>query len=182
MKRNWKKMLSGLSLIAAIAFAAPVSAGPPAAEPAQPKAETPRAELSKVDETSGGSSIRVSQLIGMNVRNEANREIGEIEDVVLDAQTGKTRYVALSFGGFLGLGDKLFAIPWNNLECKPGADAGEYYLVLNLDERSLEKAPGFDQNHWPDFSDKAVTEQLDQYYGSGTHIRAGNIEIDVNRR
>jgi sporulation protein YlmC with PRC-barrel domain len=106
---------------------------------------------------------RLSSLTGMQVRNPSGEELGKIDDYVIDMETGRITYVALSFGGFLGLGDKLFAIPFNAMTLHHDAD-NNYYFVLAVPKENLEKAPGFDKEHWPNVADPKWAEEIDHYY------------------
>lgn len=100
-------------------------------------------------------------LIDERVRNSAGDNLGKIEDIVVDPLTGVIQYAVLSFGGFLGVGDKLFAIPWAALSISPSQD----YVLLDVDKETLERAPGFDRRHWPDMSDAAWQSDIHRYYG-----------------
>jgi sporulation protein YlmC with PRC-barrel domain len=105
--------------------------------------------------------FHVNDLIGVRVRNAAGDDLGKIEDIMLDIHQGRVGYAVLSFGGFLGLGDKLFAIPWAALTL----DQEEKKFVLNLDREVLERAPGFDRHDWPDMTDPDWGGQIYSYYG-----------------
>jgi len=85
-----------------------------------------------------------SKLIGATVRNHNDEEIGEIEDIAIAPQTGRIRYVVVGAGGFLGIGEKYFAIPWMALRRHD-----DHTFLLNVDRRSLERMQGFDRNNWP---------------------------------
>ena len=89
---------------------------------------------------------KASKLIGMQVRNTKNENLGKITDLVIDQKSGKVAYAALSVGGVLGVGDKLVAVPFEAFTPNPGQDG----LVLNIDKQRLQQAPGFSQNNWPD--------------------------------
>lgn len=104
---------------------------------------------------------RASKIIGTKVKNLNGDNLGDIEDLVIDPESAEVVYGVVSFGGVLGVGDKLFAIPWNALVWAPDKE----YYVLDLDKDTLKKAPGFDKSHWPDSSDKwqRLREQLDQF-------------------
>lgn len=78
----------------------------------------------------------------------------------IDIDTGKIVYAALDFGGFLGLGDKLFAVPWPSLAAVPA----EGLFILDQSKRTLQKAPGFPKNSWPDIGDKKWRAEIYQYY------------------
>lgn len=107
---------------------------------------------------------RLDTITGMEVKNTQGEDLGQIEDLVMELNSGDIRYAALSFGGFAGLGDKLFAVPWNKLTFKFGED--ESYFILDIPEEKLKRAPGFDQNKWPDTADEKWAQEIDTYYGS----------------
>jgi sporulation protein YlmC with PRC-barrel domain len=96
------------------------------------------------------------------VRNAAGENLGKIEDIVIDPASGNVRYAVLSFGGLLGMGNKLFAVPWSALRPAPARD----YLLLNVDRETLERAPGFDRDHWPDMEDSVWQDRINSYYGA----------------
>lgn len=106
---------------------------------------------------------RASQILGMEVRNADNKQIGSVKDIVLDVTNGKVRYAAVSYGGFLGIGDKLFAVPWKTFACHKDAD-GEYYLTLDVAEDTLRNAPGFSEDKWPDVGNPKWSTEVDTYY------------------
>ena len=81
---------------------------------------------------------------------------------MIDLDTGRIAYAVLSFGGFLGMGDKLFAIPWSALT----VDKVEKRFILNVDKELLKRAPGFDKDHWPNMADRAWGAQVFKYYGA----------------
>ncbi len=99
-----------LTVVALALSAAPIFAQDGA--PARRRADNDRVNAAKVDSKTTGETVRASQLIGMNIQNEQGKSLGEINDLVLDANSGKIRYAAVTYGGFLGVGDKLFAVPW----------------------------------------------------------------------
>jgi sporulation protein YlmC with PRC-barrel domain len=96
--------------------------------------------------------VRASQMIDTAVYNNAEEQVGTIHDVVIDINNGKIKYVAFSTGGFLGLGDKMFAIPYEAFVTKVQDD--ERVCVLNVAQETLENAKGFDQENWPNAADK----------------------------
>ena len=106
--------------------------------------------------------LRASELIGLNVQNNQDETVGEINDLVIDTNTGNLRYVALSAGGVLGVGDELFAIPWTAFECRKDGD--EHVVVLNVDKESMGKAKGFNQDNWPNFADEQWQIENDRFY------------------
>jgi hypothetical protein len=81
---------------------------------------------------------------------------------VIDAKEGRVAYAVLSFGGFMGMGKKLFAMPWRAFEFA----TTENKLILNVDKEKLKAAPGFDQDaKWPDFADRTWGNSIYKYYG-----------------
>jgi sporulation protein YlmC with PRC-barrel domain len=112
--------------------------------------------------TEGAKAPRASTLIGADVENAQGEDLGDIEDFVLDPQDGRVTYAVLSFGGFLGLGEKFFAVPWTALKAKVGED--DTY-VLNVAKEKLTNAPGFDKNNWPDMANRQWGEEIHSYYG-----------------
>jgi hypothetical protein len=99
-----------------------------------------------------GRNWKASELIGLNVYTTGDEEKGEIEDIVLGPD-GSIEYAAVSFGGFLGVGDKLFAVPWDaiRLERKDGEAS---VARVNVTEETIKERQGFDQDHWPEQADR----------------------------
>jgi sporulation protein YlmC with PRC-barrel domain len=110
--------------------------------------------------------FRLSTVDGMPVRNTKGDDLGKIEDLVVELNSGDIRYAALSFGGFASVGDKLFAVPWKKLAFKFGEQ--DSYFILDVTEQQLQRAPGFDQNKWPDVADPDWSKQVDAFYGVTT--------------
>jgi sporulation protein YlmC with PRC-barrel domain/Cu/Ag efflux protein CusF len=113
-----------------------------------------------------GSMYRGSKLIGADVENRQGEDLGDIKDVVIDPQTGRVAYVVLAFGGFLGLGEKYFAIPFSALTPATGERRGDQErYILNIDQERLKNAPGFERNNWPNMADRTWGERIYSYYG-----------------
>jgi sporulation protein YlmC with PRC-barrel domain len=106
---------------------------------------------------------RSSKIVGMTVKNRANEDLGKIEDLVID-EAGQVRYAAVTFGGFLGFNNKLFAVPWKAFHIKHDAGSSTHYMELNVSRKYLENAEGFPSDKWPDFNDKQMTEKWDKFY------------------
>ena len=85
-----------------------------------------------------------------------------MDHVMIDVPTGRIAYAVLSFGGFLGMGDKLFAVPWAALKLDPANKC----FVLAASKEHLKKAPGFDKDNWPTFADEKWAVQIHTYYKS----------------
>jgi sporulation protein YlmC with PRC-barrel domain len=103
-----------------------------------------------------------SSLTGDKVVNSAGEDLGKLDDIMIDLATGRIAYAVLSFGGFLGIGNKLFAIPWSRLS----VDEVNKRMILDVDRDLLERAPGFDKDNWPDMSDPSFGSQIYSYYGA----------------
>jgi sporulation protein YlmC with PRC-barrel domain len=80
------------------------------------------------------------------VLNRDGDEIGQVEEIMIDLQTGRIAYVAMSFGGLLRMGAKFLAIPWDVLR----VDEDRQCFIFDVDKESLETTPGFDPLDWPD--------------------------------
>lgn len=106
--------------------------------------------------------VSASKIIGEAVVNRQNEDLGKIHELVIDAKEGRLAYAVLSFGGFMGMGNKLFALPWKAFEFS----TTENKLILNVDKEKLKAAPGFDQDaKWPDFADRTWGSSIYNYYG-----------------
>jgi len=106
--------------------------------------------------------IAADTLTGDKVVNFQKEDLGKIEHLMIDLESGRIAYAVLSFGGFLGMGDKLFAIPWSSLK----VDTVEHRFILNVDKERLKAAPGFDKEHWPDMADRTWGAKVYTYYGA----------------
>jgi sporulation protein YlmC with PRC-barrel domain len=106
------------------------------------------------------SVLAAGTLEGDTVRNSAGEDLGKIDEIMIDIPTGRVAYAVLSFGGFLGMGDRLFAIPWSLLK----VDEDEKAFILDVDKTILENAPGFDKSNWPDMSDTTWGSKVFNYY------------------
>ena len=108
-----------------------------------------------------GLVLTASTLKGDKVVNHKGEDLGKIEEIMLDLDHGRIAYAVLSFGGFLGMGDKLFAIPWQAF----AVDTAQKRLILNAKKELLEKATGFDKDKWPNMADPTWGSTVYGYYG-----------------
>ncbi|AKB52444.1 antigen [Methanosarcina barkeri str. Wiesmoor] len=108
---------------------------------------------------------------GDKVVNKAGEHLGKIEELMIDLEDGRVAYAALSFGGFLGLGSKLFAIPWQALQMK----LHDHVILLDIPKDVLEKAEGFDKEHWP-VTNREWLSAMYSYYGYQPYWQAQRIE------
>lgn len=115
----------------------------------------------RTGEGPGPDMLTADTLEGDTVVNPAGEDLGEIKDIMLDVRSGRIAYAVLSSGGILGIGDKLFAIPWSALTL----DADRKCFILDVSKERMEKAPGFDKDHWPKMADLNWATQIHSYYG-----------------
>jgi sporulation protein YlmC with PRC-barrel domain len=153
MKIKFRKKLMVAAMLSSLGAGIPVTAlAQTAAKPA-PSGQPAQAQAPSRD-------MRASQLMGKQVTNAQGENLGKIEDLIVDADSERVRYGVVSFGGFLGLGDKLFVIPVGSF----GAGAQQDQLVLNIDKERLKKAPGLDRNKRPDFGKDSWRREVDRFY------------------
>lgn len=106
-------------------------------------------------------TLSARTMIGDSVVNPQGDDLGRLEEIMIDTGSGRVAYAVLSFGGFLGMGNKLFAVPWQALQL----DAENHRFVLDVDKQKLEDAPGFDKDNWPDTADQTWLVGVYEYYG-----------------
>lgn len=106
--------------------------------------------------------LSATSLMRDDVYNQKEEKLGSIKELMLNIHTGTVAYAVLSFGGFLGMGEKLFAVPWAAMTL----DTTNKRFVLNVDSARLENAPGFDKDHWPDMADPTWAQTIHTYYGT----------------
>ena len=104
--------------------------------------------------------LKASNVIGMKVESTEGKSLGKIKDLVLDPDEGDVQYAVLDFGGFLGIKDKYFVVPWEVIHFTPNGKK----ILLDVSKRDLKNAPGFDKNHWPDFSDEQQQVTIYEFY------------------
>lgn len=121
---------------------------------------------SKIKQTNSEKQFRrvlsAGTLGGDHVRNTAGEDIGKVDEIMIDIPSGRVAYVVVSYGGFLGMGNKLFAVPWSAFT----VDEDEKCFILDVDKRTLETAPGFDKDEWPDMSDATWGSEVYRHYGA----------------
>jgi sporulation protein YlmC with PRC-barrel domain len=107
------------------------------------------------------SVISATTIIGDTVRNAAGEDLGEIEELMIDLDHNQVAYAVVGFGGFLGIGEKLFAVPMSAL----ALDAPNHEFILDVSRETLENAPGFDKDDWPDVADVGWGTSIHAHYG-----------------
>jgi hypothetical protein len=112
------------------------------------------------DETS--SLISSDKVEGTAVYDRRGEKLGSIHSVMIDKISGKVPYAVMSFGGFLGIGDRYHPLPWHVLTY----DTGQGGYVVDLDRSKLEGAPTYGASETPDWSDRRWGRQVHDYYGA----------------
>ena len=129
---------------------------------------------------------KASGLLGMEIRNKQNEKLGEIKDLVMDLNSGKISYAVLSVGGFLGIGEKLIAIPPGSFTL---AEDGSY-LTVNADKARIQAAPGFAATSWPSVHNPELNKYWSEASGSpaagerdseSSLKREKRIDLDVDK-
>ena len=103
---------------------------------------------------------QTSKLTGTEVRNKQGEDLGKIKDFVIDSR-GRIQYALLSEGGVMGVGSKMFAVPFEALSYNP-KDAKDHYFTLNMSKDQLAKAPVFDEEH---FTDRTWSDRVYRFFG-----------------
>lgn len=117
------------------------------------------------DDGPGPQVLAASSLEDEDVVNPQGEDLGEIKEIMIDIQSGRVAYAVLAFGGILGMGEKLFAIPWSALKL----DADNKCFILDIDNERLKSAPGFDKDNWPSMADPEWAATIHSYYGASPY-------------
>jgi len=117
----------------------------------------------------GPHIMAAATLDGNTVYSSDDVDVGSIKDIMLDVSSGRIAYAVLSSGGFLGMGDKLLAIPWNALTL----DTDRKAFILGVSAEVVKAAEGFDKDHWPSFADASWATALHGHYQTRPYWRRG---------
>lgn len=112
--------------------------------------------------------LTATSVMSNNIVNLKGEELGEVKDVMLDVNRGRIEYLVMSAGGFLGIGEKLFAIPFTMVYVHPN----EHSFIFDYDEKLIKEAPGFDKDHWPNTNSHDM-ESSRQYWSGFMGPNAG---------
>ncbi len=104
--------------------------------------------------------ISSDKVEGTSVYNQEGEKLGSVDSVMLDKRSGKVAYAVMSFGGFLGIGDRYHPLPWNVLHYDTEKDG----YVVNLSKDTLTEAPSFER-HEMALSRREEHDRLHSYYG-----------------
>jgi hypothetical protein len=108
------------------------------------------------------SLIAADKVAGTAVYGADQKKIGSIDKIMVDKKDGKVSFAVMSFGGFLGIGEKLHPLPWDALRYDRNLDG----YVVNLTKKDLEDAPSYDTRNEPDWNDPNYGEGVRGYYGA----------------
>jgi len=108
--------------------------------------------------------LTATSIIGDRVENLDGESLGQIDNLMINVNSGSIEYVVLEFGSFLGLGGKLFAIPFSQFYLNSEKEC----FILNRDKGLLKETPGFDKGHWPDTNDHSYFSGVDDFWNSQT--------------
>jgi sporulation protein YlmC with PRC-barrel domain len=106
--------------------------------------------------------LTATSIIGDKVENPEGESLGRIDNLMINLKNGQIEYVVVQFGSILGMGGKLFAIPFSELNLDPSREI----FILNRDRDYLSNMPGFDQSHWPDTNEHIYFTDVDNYWGT----------------
>lgn len=106
--------------------------------------------------------LTATSIIGDNIENPQGEDLGKIDNLMINLSTGEIEYAVVEFGSFLGVGGKLFAVPFQELRLDPE----RRIFILNRDKEYLKESPGFDKSHWPETNDHSYFDNVRMYYGS----------------
>ena len=106
--------------------------------------------------------LSAGTISGDAVINSAGDDLGSIKDLMIEVESGQVAYAVLEFGSFLGMGGKLFAVPWQALTLLSERHA----FQLDVQKEQLEQAHGFDPDNWPDMADQTWQTEVHRVYGT----------------
>lgn len=112
----------------------------------------------------GPELMGAGTLLDEDVYNHKDEKLGHIKEIMLRMTNGTVAYAVLSFGGLLGMGDKLFVVPWQALKL----DTENKRFVLEINKDRLRDAPGFDKDEWPDMTDPVSVSKVHAFYETDT--------------
>jgi len=116
--------------------------------------------------------MAAATLEGDTVVNRGNEDLGQIQHIMIDVPTGRIAYAVLACGGVFGIGEKLFAVPWGALTL----DADRRCFVMDIDKSRLERAPGFDKDHWPSMADPEWASAVHDYFKIRPYWNRGDLQ------
>jgi sporulation protein YlmC with PRC-barrel domain len=108
--------------------------------------------------------LTASSIIGDSIENSSGEDLGKIDNLMVNLTDGKIEYAVVEYGSFLGMGGKLFAIPFHELRVDPTRQL----FVLARDKEYIKNSPGFDRTHWPSTNDHTYFNDVNTYWEATT--------------
>lgn len=115
---------------------------------------------------SKGGVMDSAEIVGCKVENSTGENLGKIESLMIDASEGRVLYAVLSFGGFLGIGDKLFPVPLDQVQFRVDEDGKVKRCIMDIDKEMLKNAPGYEKDSLPNHADRTFATRVYSHYGS----------------
>ena len=112
-----------------------------------------------------GGIVETDEIVGCRVENPKGENLGKIESLMIDLSEGRVIYAVLSFGGFLGMGEKLFPVPIDALSFRANEKGKVERCILDIDKETLKNAPGYDKDNLPSTADRSYASSVYTYYG-----------------
>ena len=103
---------------------------------------------------------KASELMKYDVENDKGDDIGDVKEILFDPVNERVAMVVVSYGGILGMGDKLYAVPWSAFTIPKDAKK----IIVKIDKEQLKQAPRIDADHWPDTLDDKLAADLGTFY------------------
>lgn len=132
--------------------------------------DRPGVDDDQIDAMARMKMHRLSEILDADVQNLQDNDLGDLEEVVIDSDSGRVAFAVIAAGGFLGIGEEYAAVPFNALDLRPedpdDADDDDLVAILNMDEERFRQAPKFARDNWPDFGDRTWGEPVHRYYGT----------------
>ena len=104
--------------------------------------------------------LTATSIIGDSLENTKGAVFGKISDLMINLDTGKIEYAVIESGGLLGVGKKMFAIPFNQMQINEDREL----FVIDRDKDYIKESPGFDPDHWPGTNDHNYLDNVNSYY------------------
>jgi len=133
-----------------------VAAATPASRNAAPITDTKRFAANT-------GLFRTISVVGSGVKDVTGKDAGRIEDLLVDHR-GHIGYAVVSFGGFLGIGDKLFAVPWSAVI----VDGANHLVYIDVKKETLDRSPSFASDKWPDANDRDWAHQVQKAWSDAS--------------
>lgn len=130
------------------------------------------ASYSSQEESMSGktSGVRLSKLMDAELKSQDGENLGSIEELMVDPQTGKIDFAVVGRGGFLGIGEKHVPIPWDSIEAKSAQE-----FTVNVDSERLKSAPTIDGSY-ANLQDSQYRDRVEQFFSSGSESAVGGSE------